>query len=166
MKIAVGSFNPAKIKAVENVLNETVQSMDVPSGVSPQPFSDEETKLGAINRAKACITNGADLGFGLEGGVSEAEGTLYLCNWGALADREGKVLVASGAKIPLPKEIAEPVIKGHELGDVMASFTADKHVRTKAGAIGIFTNGMLARDEMFEHIVKMLYGQYNYYQNR
>ncbi|MCK6258093.1 DUF84 family protein [Fictibacillus sp. KIGAM418] len=166
MKFAVGSTNPAKIKAVEHVVNEPVQSMDVPSGVSPQPLSDEETRLGAVNRAKACVKNGAELGFGLEGGVSETEGTLYLCNWGALSDREGNVLVASGAKIPLPEEIAEPIRKGHELGDVMASFTSDKDIRKKAGAIGIFTNGLLSRDEMFEHIVKMLYGQYKYYQKR
>ena len=39
------------------------------SGVSPQPFSDEETIQGAINRARAAVKEtGADIGIGLEGG--------------------------------------------------------------------------------------------------
>ncbi|KSU83614.1 inosine/xanthosine triphosphatase [Fictibacillus enclensis] len=162
MKYAIGSANPAKVKAVEQMIKEPVQPLDVPSGVSPQPLSDEETRLGAVNRAKACVEKGAELGFGLEGGVTDMEGTLYLCNWGALADQDGHLVVASGAKIPLPDEIAAPIRKGSELGEVMTSFTSDKDIRKKAGAIGVLTNGELARDEMFMHIVKLLYGQYKF----
>lgn len=55
VKIAVGTKNKAKLKAVETVVNRTlieissITGYDVDSGVSAQPFSDEETRLGAIN---------------------------------------------------------------------------------------------------------------------
>lgn len=57
MIIAVGSTNPAKVGAVEEAWQEfnrtgTVLSASVPSGVSDQPFSDEETIEGAIHRAR------------------------------------------------------------------------------------------------------------------
>lgn len=162
MNVAVGSNNPAKIRAVERVMNGPVEALDVPSGVSSQPFSDEETQLGAVNRAKACVLAGAQVGIGLEGGVAEMNGELFLCNWGALVTQDGRVFVAGGAKIPLPDKIAKPLRDGQELGPVMAEYTSDKDIRKKAGAIGIFTNGELTRDDMFEHIVKMLYGQYQF----
>ncbi|MGC4376055.1 DUF84 family protein [Fictibacillus sp. Mic-4] len=158
--IAIGSKNPAKVKAVKQVLNQEVVSFEVPSGVSAQPFSDEETKRGAVNRAKKCVEKGAEIGIGLEGGVTRMGDVLYLCNWGALVDSYSNTFVASGAKIPLPESIAAALYNGSELGDVMAELTSDQNVSKKEGAIGIFTNGIISRDEMFVHIVKMLYGQY------
>ena len=59
MNVAVGSTNPVKIKAVENVFRRvygevTVEARKVASGVSPQPFGKETVK-GAINRAKSAL---------------------------------------------------------------------------------------------------------------
>ncbi|WLD95442.1 DUF84 family protein [Alkalihalobacillus sp. AL-G] len=165
MKVAVGSKNPAKIRAVEKVTNKlgwTIEAIDTPSLVSEQPFSDSETRQGALNRASACIPNGYDIGLGLEGGVVDTEVGMFLCNWGALVTRGRTNFVASGAKILLPTEIAEPVRSGRELGDVMADYTDKKDVRKKEGAIGIFTDGWVTRDEMFAHVVKLLVGQYQF----
>ncbi len=69
--VIVGSKNPTKIQAVRNVFPELeLSSREVPSKVSAQPFSDEETRIGAVNRAKACAAGSADaIGIGLEGGV-------------------------------------------------------------------------------------------------
>ena len=82
LRAAVGTVNPAKVQAVEMVLhNESfhVVAVDVSSDVSAQPFSDEETIQGAINRAvKALKETGADIGFGLEGGVTETEYGMFL----------------------------------------------------------------------------------------
>ena len=51
-KIYIGSKNPAKIAAVEEVfINYSIISQDVDSGVSCQPIGDEETIQGALNRA-------------------------------------------------------------------------------------------------------------------
>ncbi|KAB2338874.1 DUF84 family protein [Cytobacillus depressus] len=166
MKIIIGSKNPAKVLAVQSVFNnDQIEfiSVNVPSGVSNQPFSDEETIKGAINRAYSALEVGdGDIGIGLEGGVQETTHGLFLCNWGALAEKGKPPIIAGGARIPLPKEIAGRLLSGEELGPVMEKFTEKEDVRKKEGAVGIFTNGQISRSEMFTHVVKLLTGQYEY----
>lgn len=166
MKIIIGSKNLTKIKAVENVfLDEDVISLDVPSDVSVQPFSDEETMMGATNRAKNCRSSDA-VGIGLEGGVMYLENQLFLCNWGALATPDKKVFTASGARIPLPDEIEVQLKAGFELGDLVDIFAERHGLRNKEGAIGVFTNGQVTRQGMFTHIVQLLYGQWKYHKQK
>ncbi len=164
MQIRVGSKNPAKIKAVAQVFPEAeVIGMDVPSHVAAQPFSDHETKLGAVNRAKQCSNvNPPFIGIGLEGGVMRMDDEMYLCNWGALVTPDSRIYTASGAKIPLPKEIKSQLDVGEELGYIMDAYVQKKDVRKQEGAIGIFTNGHITRSDMFEHVVKILRGQWEY----
>ncbi|WP_370621812.1 DUF84 family protein [Bacillus sp. JCM 19034] len=76
MIVAIGSKNPAKVHAVQTTLiHERLQFVTVSaeSNVSSQPFSDEETILGARNRALNSFKklNSLNLAFGLEGGVVE-----------------------------------------------------------------------------------------------
>ncbi|MEC5421888.1 DUF84 family protein [Virgibacillus sp. C22-A2] len=164
MKIIVGSKNPTKIKAVQEVFaNGVISSLDVESHVAAQPFSDEETRKGAINRAIQCaesIRNG--MGIGLEGGVMYVDNRLFLCNWGALVTQNGTIYTASGARILLPEEINQQLKSGMELGDVMDSYSKKHDVRKKEGAIGIFTNDLVSRQEMFTHVVRLLRGQWEY----
>lgn len=164
MKITIGSNNPAKINAVQAVFStHTVQAINASSSVSAQPFSDEETREGAINRALECVRSKSDLiGIGLEGGVMYVEDRLYLCNWGALSDRKNNTYTASGARIPLPEEVHRELCKGHELGNVMDWYTEKQEVRKNEGAIGVFTNGLITRQEMFTHIVTLLHGQWEW----
>lgn len=163
MNIVIGSKNPTKIKAVEEVFPEAyISSKDVSSKVSAQPFSDEETKEGAINRAKQCATKDT-IGIGLEGGVMYVRDELYLCNWGALVSEDNQVYTASGARILLPREINESLKSGKELGDIMDVYAKREGVRNKEGAIGIFTNDLISRSEMFTHVVKLLRGQWEYW---
>ncbi len=165
MKIAIGSKNPTKIAAVKNVLGDDyeVMSIDVPSFVSEQPFGDEETVKGALNRAKACLeAANIDFAIGLEGGVAEFDFGLMVINWGALIDRNGNEYVASGARAPLPQEVASEVRKGKSLGEAIDLYTKRIGVSKKEGAMGIITNSRINRDEMFTHVVKALVGQYEY----
>lgn len=164
-KIAVASKNPAKIRAVEDCLAELaiqceITAVETDSGVSAQPFSVEETRQGAVNRAVAAVAGGFDFAVGLEGGVYDFDGTLYLCNWGALSTADGKVYTAGGAQIPLPDVIAQKLRDGLELGPVMDEYANETGIRHDKGAIGILTAGLLNRGEMFGHIVKLLIGQY------
>ncbi|MGX1982333.1 inosine/xanthosine triphosphatase [Thermolongibacillus altinsuensis] len=166
-KIAIGTRNQTKIAAVQAVFPKEAYEFvfsNVPSGVSNQPFSDEETLQGAINRAKnIVIKEDADIGIGLEGGVVvDQNKTMWLCNWGALVDRSGIVVVASGARIPLPSEVADELMNGKELAEVMDEYTGKRNIRTNEGAIGVFTNGFVNRTEMYVHIVKLLAGQYEF----
>lgn len=163
--IAIGTKNPAKVHAVQDtLLSEPVEfvSVEAPSGVSCQPYSDEETRQGAINRAKAALAEtGADLGFGLEGGVSETDsGSLLLCNWGALVDTKGRVWEASGLRIPVPSDVSIALSRGQELGTIMNARANEEGTSKREGAVGAFTANWVTRKEMFSHIVKALYGQY------
>ncbi|QQZ10576.1 DUF84 family protein [Heyndrickxia vini] len=168
MKIAVGSTNPAKINAVEagfklTEIDVSVIPLKVPSDVSEQPFSDEETIKGAIHRAENCLKAiDAQIGIGLEGGVTETPFGLSICNWGALIERGQPPIIGGGARFILPEEIAVRLRNGEELGPVMEDFSQRENVRKKEGAIGIFTNGKITRDEMFLHVMKILIGQYEY----
>lgn len=166
IKIVIGSKNPAKIKAVQAAFqNERVEliSVDVPSGVSNQPFSDEETIKGAINRAYAAVEKGnGDIGIGLEGGVHETEYGMFLCNWGAIAECGKPAIIAGGARILLPEAVASRLRIGEELGPVMDDFTNKEDIRKNEGAIGIFTNGQISRVDMFTHVTRLLVGQYEY----
>lgn len=165
LKVAIASHNPAKIDAVSAVLkklqmNFELAALDADSGVSAQPFSLAETRLGAVNRAQSAILQEFDLAFGLEGGVYELEGTLYLCNWGALSTTEGRIYTAAGAQIPLPEVLADELRAGRELGPVMDEYAEEIGIRNHKGAIGILTAGLVKRNEMFEHIVELLAGQF------
>lgn len=171
MRVIIGTKNKAKTGAVIHVVAQhfpeaTFDLVDVASGVSEQPMSNEETRLGAINRAKAAVAavDGAACGFGLEGGVYELDGQMYCCNWGAMALATGEVYSCAGASFILPEVVASRVRAGEELGPVMDDFTKTADIRHHAGAIGIFTNGLVDRKEMFEHITTLLVGQYKYFQ--
>ncbi|WP_409251684.1 DUF84 family protein [Bacillus sp. SCS-153A] len=169
MIIGIGTTNKAKIKAVQGgfaeLLKEEIhfENFKTESGVSEQPFSDEETIQGAVNRATAVLemSNG-DIGIGLEGGVVETEYGLFLCNWGALAEKGKDPIIAGGARILLPESIANRLLNGEELGPVMDDYCLSEGIRHQEGAMGIFTNGAVNRDEMFKHTVKLLVGQWEF----
>lgn len=166
MLVAIGTKNRAKTAAIQNIINsyfEDVQyiQVEVSSNVSEQPFSSEETRQGAINRALNTLEAAkADLNFGLEGGVQEIKNQMYCTNWGAAALKDGTVISAAGAQFLLPEEIAAELRAGKELGPVMDIYTKQQDTRSSSGAVGVFTAGLIDRTEMFEHIVKLLIGQY------
>ncbi|MFC4321122.1 DUF84 family protein [Litchfieldia salsa] len=167
MRIAIGTTNPTKVSAVKEGfegLEVSFHPCSVSSGVSAQPMSDQETIQGAINRARESrLQKNADIGIGLEGGVIETDYGLFLCNWGALVyHMEDSPILAGGARILLPEDFKEDLRKGRELGEIMDEFTKKNNVRTKEGAIGIFTNGYIDRTEMFTHVTRLLVGQYSY----
>ena len=173
MKVIVGSSNPAKYKAVQQELInlgfedcETF-ALEVDSGVSNQPLSDEETVNGALQRARNALENNVDADFaiGLEGGVvlgSTPSSEVMVCNWGALVSKDGREYIAGGARIPLPHAFKEELLKGKELGDLMDEYCQRKDIRKHEGALGIFTDGAVSRMEMFQHVSKLLIGQWRF----
>ncbi|WP_342505472.1 DUF84 family protein [Sporosarcina sp. FSL K6-2383] len=168
MEFMIGSTNNAKVTAARRVIlsyfpKAIVYEIDAKSGVSDQPFGDEETRIGAINRALRAIgMKEKTIGIGLEGGVRMLEGQMYLCNWGALVLPDGTKFTAGGAQIPLPQEVAEELITGKELGPVIDAYFKANGIRHKEGAIGMFTAQTVNRDGLFEHIVQLLIGQLKY----
>lgn len=169
MDFMIGSMNRAKVNAVKEVVRmhfpqALLVETEVGSGVSDQPFGDDETRLGAINRAlRAAGLKAGAIGIGLEGGVRILEGQMFLCNWGALTLPDGTRFTAGGAQIPLPKEIADELMAGKELGPVVDTYFKSSGIRMKEGAIGMLTANAVRRDELFVHILQLLIGQYKYH---
>lgn len=113
LRVAVGSCNPSKLRAVEQALKRIIsrndnhnkivldlQSCSVPSGVPDQPFGDDETKLGAKNRARASRIHYNEtygemphFAIGLEGGLEWLKDELLCMAWMAVVgDRSPLVL--------------------------------------------------------------------------
>jgi inosine/xanthosine triphosphatase len=167
-KIAIGSMNPVKIKAVKNAFNDVeaqIVSCSALSDVRSQPLSNEETLQGAINRARDCLKKtDAGLAIGLEAGVVVLEDEVYLCHWGAIVDRNQNTYFTNGPLILLPTEYLKPLLEGQNLEDIMHHSTGIESLGAKEGAIGVFTQNRLNREQVLTQMVKALLGQYHYYQ--
>ncbi len=153
LRIALGSTNPVKISATEKVFRSIygddieVIPVQVDSGVSHTPLSEEETIKGAINRAiKAIKEINADIGVGMEGGVAKKLDRYFLTGWCAVVDRDDVLSLASSVYLELPQKIVEAVMEGRELGDVMDEYTGKKDIKKKEGAIGVLTNNFMTRE--------------------
>ncbi len=161
MKVAVGTDNPVKCRAVRNVMRRLfpgaqVVSRQVPSGLPEQPFGDEDTRRGAVNRAHAArLAVHSDWGVGIEGGVVESEHGMMTCAWCAIEDRSGRVGIGGSTNMLLPEEVAGRVRAGDELGKAMDEFAKLTDVKRKMGAIGVMTKGLTDRQRAYEFIVKM-----------
>lgn len=167
MHIYVGSTNPVKINAVTTAASETwpevvVKGVGAASGVPEQPRGDQETRQGAINRAKAALEQGKKkspvLGVGLEGGVVMFDDELWSTVWVAVVDQDAHIATANGARFRVPDRIAQPIIKGEEMGPVVASLVGEEDVRKKQGMIGVITSGFVDRTEEYMGIAKMALG--------
>jgi len=168
-EIAIGSTNPVKIQAVKNAIsNENIRviTCSALSGVRSQPLSDEETLQGAINRAKDCLAKTeSPLAIGLEAGVVLLQHQVYLCHWGAIIDRNQNTYFTNGPLILLPAEYRKELWEGQDLDDIMHRFTGIDSLGAKEGAIGVFTQDRLNREQVLTQMVKALFGQYRYYQS-
>jgi inosine/xanthosine triphosphatase len=147
MRIAVGSGNPVKRDAVQEALPEaTVESVTVESGVSEQPWGDDETIEGARNRAERALGDENDLGVGLEGGVEEHDSGLFLIMWAAATDGD-RIELGGGPRIRLPDDVAARLLDGAELGPVMDDLLDTSGVAENQGAAGVLTDGVTDRTE-------------------
>lgn len=155
LKVAVGSVNPTKVNSVEDTFTrvfnerkiETI-AKNVASGVAEQPFGEEKTIKGAINRAKNCL-EAENFGVGIEGGVHKNNYGYFLRAWVAIWD--GKQLGLGGcAGLPLPSLLGEKVEKNKkELGELMDNLTNRKNIGKKEGCFGVFTENHLPRRQSF-----------------
>lgn len=154
--IAVGSTNPAKLAAARNAVSRiwpsaAVHSIEVESGVRPQPLSDEEAITGAINRARhARQAFDADLGIGIEGSTADTVHGLFSTAWIAVIDRHGTIGLGESGRFLLPKSVAQGVRSGGELGPLMDLMISEHNTKQRQGAVGIFTSGLISRSTALE----------------
>jgi len=162
MKVAVGSRNPVKVMATENVLKNFyddlhVSGVDVDSGVPSQPFGLDQTIEGAVNRAKNAYSSDVDLGVGIESGLMETPSSItgYIdLQWCAVFDGS-RVTIGVSSGFEYPPGVIEEVLKGREVGDVMDEVTGISNLGEKTGAVSHLTHGLLDRTGNTEQCVLM-----------
>lgn len=167
LKVVVGSTNPVKVGAVESVLQRavaekllpgveqvTVRGLIVPSGVSDQPFGDEETRRGAVGRAQAVLAQvaEADWGVGLEGGAVKLPDGYYTNAWCVIADRRGNLAFGGGLYMPLPATIVRDLEAGIELGEATDRLFQAKNSKQAGGALGYLSKNLHTRQASYQAI--------------
>jgi inosine/xanthosine triphosphatase len=151
-RVAVGSTNPAKLAAVEAVVNSllpgaVVAGVEVASPVAEQPRGDAETLRGAERRARlALAASGAGLGVGIESGIGEVEGEIYAFTWVAVVDVGDAVGRGCSARMHLPPAVAAALAAGATLeGAMRAALDAEPALGRDRGAMGFITAGAVTR---------------------
>jgi inosine/xanthosine triphosphatase len=157
---AVASSNPVKLEATRrgaSVLFEMIEVLSArgDSTVPEQPFGDEQTRHGALQRAQGALRScpGATYGVGLEGGVLDAPEGLYCIAWCAIVDTAGSIGLANAGNFLLPITVAGLVRQGFELGhadDIVFGRQNSKHAD---GAIGMLTGGRVTRADYYTPMV-------------
>ena len=160
-RAALGSVNPAKVAAVREALAKLAPGCEivplvVPTGVGQQPFGDDQTRAGALERARTALTtSGADIGFGLEGGVELDGDRVWLLSWVAAVDPAGREGYASGLRMLLPPSLGKGLRGGVELGTLVDGLFGVKDAKSASGAIGLLTAGAVSRTDAFADLVAM-----------
>lgn len=164
-RIVVGSTNPVKLQAAREGFAAMfpywqieVSGVEAASGVSDQPFGDEETLQGAQQRALAALQQNpnADYAVGIEGGVMFMGEDLLAFAWVVVLNRDktktGKA--KSGAFI-LPREISDLIKQGMELGHADDVVFRQENSKRRNGSIGMLTDDALTRTGFYSPAVLM-----------
>ena len=146
LKFVVTSKNKIKVDAVKDTLAKilsddtkfTVVGVSVPSGVSDQPMSLEETKRGAINRINNVKEEDADYIISIESGFELEFDCYYNTHFCAVSNgKKTKFGFGTSTKFPVPEYVTRKVItKGVTSGTVLHS---------EEGMISVLTNGLKTR---------------------
>jgi inosine/xanthosine triphosphatase len=142
--IAIGSLNPVKVQAVEDAFTLVFpefkilsKGIEVSSGVSNQPMSDEESIRGARKRAKdARDVCDADFGVGIEGGLQKTDGLWFDTGWIVVVDKKGNEGIGSTIKMEVPEMILQMIHDGKELGEVIDVVFGTDNAKQKKGILG------------------------------
>jgi inosine/xanthosine triphosphatase len=159
--ILIASKNPVKVQATLNGFQRMfpeerfqIQSTPATSGVGDQPRSDEETLLGATNRAKNAARNHPQANFwvGIEGGIQETNGEMTAFAWVVIYD--GILLGKSRTgTFFLPPRVSSLVHQGVELGEADDIIFQRENSKQENGAIGILTANVIDRTGLYEQAV-------------
>ncbi|KAK8791043.1 hypothetical protein WA158_005674 [Blastocystis sp. Blastoise] len=169
-KVKINACNLAFTKCFPNIEFEFV-GVSCSSDVPDQPFGDE-TRLGAINRAKNALADWKkthdhlpDFVVGLEGGLREEtfdyginyyhEGMIlfaWMAVYSPLLDKWG---LGQTGEFMIPPEISKLVKGGMELGKADDTFYGKHNTGHTNGTIGILTHDIIDRTEYYKHALIM-----------
>jgi inosine/xanthosine triphosphatase len=171
MIIALGSARASKIMSVRSACRRiaAVESQwarveliarPVDTTIPSMPLTDTHLMRGARERAEGVrqllLHEGqrADFYIGLEGGfhstVFEGERHTFLRGWAYATDGHHGYF-GTAPSVTVPPEVAARVERsGRELSDVIDEITGEFDVRSRQGAWGVLSRGLLTRAMSFE----------------
>jgi inosine/xanthosine triphosphatase len=172
VRIAIGTLRPPKVEAVRAAMSKVMGffgyrleavnyiAREVESGVAAMPLSVQEIRRGACNRAMEARrlveeeSGPVDFAIGLEGGFfilsAEDKEHIHLQSW-AFVHHDGVGHYGSSMSMPVPPAVAREIFDHKkELGEVIDDFAKRKEVRNQDGAFGVFSLGLLTRQQAFE----------------
>lgn len=160
-KVIVGSTNPVKVSSTKAAFEAAfpeeefdVEGVSVVSGVRDQPMSNEETLLGARNRALRSQNNhAADYWVGIEGGIEEHGDELEAFAWMVIIGDGGYEGKSRTSSFILPHEVSLLVRSGVELGHADDQVFNRSHSKQQNGAVGLLTNDIINRTEYYKQAV-------------
>lgn len=160
--IIVGSKNPVKLETVTRAFllvfpegEHTFVPHSAPSGVPDQPWGNDETRLGAKNRADACATEypHADYFVGLEGGLERLGDDTWAFAWMCVRDTRGRYGYGRTGSFVLPPVLAALIEAGKELGHASDEFFRMHNTKQQGGSVGILSNGLISRADFYHDAV-------------
>lgn len=161
--VLVASQNPVKIEAAKIGFMRIFpddsfefRGISVPSEVSDQPMSRQETLQGALNRTKnaALAMPQAQYIVGIEGGVEEHDGRLEVFAW-VIIQKDEQMGRAQTGIFCLPDEIAQLIHEGKELGEADDIIFGTSNSKQANGSIGILTDDAYTRTDYYVNAVMM-----------
>ncbi len=163
-RITVASENPVKIRAALAAFQRIfpgqcfeAHGIAVASGVSDQPRSQQETMRGAGNRAERARDSASDSDYwvGIEGGVEDCALGMRCFAWAHVLGRDGRLGRGQTAVFFLPREVAELVREGLELGEADDLVFQRRDSKRANGAIGILTDDAVDREAYYRQAMIM-----------
>ena len=158
LRIIVGSKNPVKVGCTREAFTQAfgnvglVEGVDALSNIQAQPRSEEETLLGAKNRAthaKSLIPE-ADYWVGIEGGVDEDTQGMYAFAWIYVLHRSGKSSQSKTGTFYLPPRVVALIQDGMELGHADDLVFQAQNSKQQGGSVGLLTHGLITRERYYQ----------------
>ena len=176
MVIGIGTTNIPKVEACKAVFLRKSKELclpddyqflllKVPSDIPEMPLNQQEMMVGAKNRAINLYSVLHDQNLstlytvGLEGGLfknelADQKYSYFLQSWVYVYNGNRGSWGSSGA-IEVPTKISKSILNnGKELAEIIDEYSDTDNVRSKMGAVGIFTNGTVLRQDFFENALE------------
>ena len=160
--VYIGSQNSVKIECTRIGFKEVFGADSMfkfigessSSGVGDQPMTNEETLLGATNRALNLQKKHryGDYFVGIEGGIQKVDKQMEAFAWVVIIN-EHFIGKAQTSTFQLPPKIVTHINEGVELGHADDMVFDRKNSKEGNGAVGILTNNIIDRIEYYRHAV-------------
>lgn len=157
MKIAIGSRNPFKIAAARQAFTAIWPSQElemvatsVPSGVSDQPLTTDETIRGAINRAKTVkVALRPDYAVGIEAGLTKIEDKWFVDGWVAVINQKGDIGLGGAPAMEATPGVMKLIKSGHEIGQACKVLFGEDETLNHHGYYGLLTSNLFTATDGF-----------------